>query len=280
MQDHGDRPARAGRPSLLSSAAQAEADHQRILSSLDGGAAQPAGAPARAARPRARGWVWGGAAVAGIAAVALLLFAAHDGEEDDPVVARHVAAPVVASAAPDAAAAPAAVKTATPAAEEAAPAPEPEENIEHGAPANIEPAPANPLADMAPTPAHAPASAAPARPARAGAHADPLTRALESRPASRPRHEVKKAAPAQAKPAHKPARTRAQNEPDSDVVLLAALMSHIDPRARKATLADRLHACKRYNAAGEEQCRARVCAAERKDPACKGVPGIRTEPDS
>jgi hypothetical protein len=300
LQDHDDRPAGAGRPSLLSSASQAdlqaEPDRQRILSSLDSSPRHAA--PVRTPRPRARGWAWGAAAV-GIAAVVLLAFVAGEGDEhglpETVHVAAvpagvHVAAPEPVAALPAAASAGAAsgAGTAFTAAAAAPRAPVP------AAPGHVPPAEpvhpgaeapsTNPLADMAPTPAAAPA----AKHARAPAVADPLTRALENRqarhsPASRPQREARQTASAQSKAAPKPrpARQRAQSEPDSDVVLLAALIGHMEPRNRKATLGERLESCKRYNAAGQEQCRARVCdAAERKEPACKGVQGARVRPDT
>ena len=271
MQDHDDRPAGAGRPSLLSSAsqadAQAEPDRQRILSSLDNGPRRAA--PVRAPRPRPYGWVWGAAAL-GAVAVALLVFVA--GEGDEPVVPEtvHAAAPAAVHAA---AGEPGHVAAREPAAGAPAAASE-------GAGA----APTNPLADMTPTPTPAPA----AKHARSTAAADPLTRALENKqarhsPAAKSLRDVKQvaAAPAKASPKPKPARQRAQSEPDSDVLLLAALIGHMEPRNKKATLGERLESCKRYNSAGEEQCRARVCgAAERKEPACKGVPRARTAPDT
>ena len=74
---------------------------------------------------------------------------------------------------------------------------------------------------------------------------------------------------------------RAEREPDSDVVLLAALMSHMEPANRKATPAQQLEACRRYNAAGEAQCRARVCEkAGRKEAACKRAPVARPDEET
>lgn len=312
MQDHDDRPAGAGRPSLLSSASQAdlqaEPDRQRILSSLDSGAARAASArSARKARPHARGWMWAAAAAAGAVAVALAVFVSGEGDEQVSPEAVHAAATpearpaavgpaatdkVAAASAPAGGAAPAdgaahvaaAAVAPAPAPAPAVPAPGPG-LVESVAPAHPgrEAAPANPLADMAPTTVP--------DPARASVHArtpaaDPLTRALEHKPArhaatSKPEREANHAAVAKAKPTPKPARQRAHSEPDSDVLLLAALMSHIEPRNKKATLSERLDACKRYNSAGEEQCRARVCdGAERKEPACKGAQGARARPES
>jgi hypothetical protein len=75
-------------------------------------------------------------------------------------------------------------------------------------------------------------------------------------------------------------KTRNVHEADSDVVLLAALVSHIEPKKGKATPAEQLEACRRYNAAGEAQCRARVCAsADRKEAGCR-VPAARPDPET
>lgn len=301
MQDHDDRPAGAGRPSLLSSAsqadAQAEPDRQRILSSLDGGPRRAA--PVRASRPPTYGWVWGAAAV-GAVAVALLVFVAGDG--DEPVVPEtvhaaapaagrvaagesgHVAAQQPAAAASEGAASGTGAAGAAVAAVASAPAASVHVPSAEPAHSGAEAASTNPLADMAPTPTPAPA----AQHAHSTAATDPLTRALENKqarhsPAAKPQREARQvaAAPAKASPKPKPAHQRAQSEPDSDVLLLAALIGHMEPRNKKATLGERLDACKRYNSAGEEQCRARVCgAAERKEPACKGVPRARTAPDT
>jgi hypothetical protein len=137
---------------------------------------------------------------------------------------------------------------------------------------------ANPLADMAPS----------ARPK--DAHRDTLTRALEAPSKERVHagkaqekspHKSEQPKLAQAKAREKPAKEktakqRAAKEPDNDVVLLAALMSHMQPRTKKSTVAERLQTCKQYNAAGEEQCRARVCAgADGSERACAHVPAAK-----
>jgi hypothetical protein len=55
----------------------------------------------------------------------------------------------------------------------------------------------------------------------------------------------------------------------------------MEPKRGKATPAEQLEACRRYNAAGEEQCRARVCAAAGpKEPACKRVQAARADADT
>lgn len=187
----------------------------------------------------------------GAVAVAVLLLALPDGEERD--AANVVRAPAPAPVREDAALADVPSGTASP---------------EAAAHATAESSPVNPLADMTPVPA--PASAR----TRGAAPLDPLTQALEDKAvrhshAAKPQRKAEPAKPAQVKARKKAAPQRVKREPDSDVVLLAALMSHMGTRNKKATLAEQLDTCKRYNAAGEAQCRARVCgAADRKETAC------------
>jgi hypothetical protein len=272
LQDQGDPRAPAGRPSLLSPGEQAEPDRQRILTTLDGTAKRPApSAPDHVqARRGRRGLAWGGAAVAVLAIGAALFAVSEDGE--------HAAEPV------QVAVAPASGKTVvTPAAAPVAPvAPvAPSATAETSAPhVAVTPAvisdspeapPANPLADMAPVPAAVATRTHAAKPR------DTLTRALE-KPASKAHADGTQRKAEQTRPVAKKAKEpavkrRAQGEADSDVVLLAALMSHMQPPRRKATLADQLQICKQYNAVGEEQCRARVCStADPKEAACKKAP--------
>lgn len=263
MQHQGDRPVRVDRPSLLSPDEQAAPERQGILSSLDGMQAQPRAAPGP--RPRSRALAWGlagaGAIVAGAA-----LFLLTGGEE------RHAPAVAVAAAPSVAAVTVAEAPRATPLTPVSLPEPAPQTAAvlrdEPAAP--VEPEPAgpmpNPLADMAvpPVPEHHKAHATKADKAeRKEAHA---------KAAHRKAHETVQA---------KRTKPRAVREQDSDVVLLAALMSHIDPANRKATPAQQLEACRRYNAAGEAQCRSRVCqAVGRKEAACKRVPVARTVPET
>jgi hypothetical protein len=136
----------------------------------------------------------------------------------------------------------------------------------------------NPLSELAAT--HAPKPG----------HGDTLTRALET-PSKKDAHAHKEAAQrkpeparvAAAKPAKdKPAKPKRRPEQDNDVVLLAALMSHMQTPNRKATVAERLQVCKGYNSAGEAQCRARVCAGvAASEPTCKGLTGaVAASPDN
>jgi hypothetical protein len=128
---------------------------------------------------------------------------------------------------------------------------------------------ANPLAEMAAPPAQERHKAQVGKAERKEAHAK------HRKPHDSAREKAKESG------RDKRAKPRATREADSDVVLLAALMSHIDPAARKATPAEQLAACRRYNAAGEEQCRARVCeTAGRKEAACRRAPVARAEPET
>ncbi|MES2165060.1 MAG: hypothetical protein V4476_28220 [Pseudomonadota bacterium] len=87
---------------------------------------------------------------------------------------------------------------------------------------------------------------------------------------------AQKTAPAKDKPAAK--------QPDNDVTLITALMAHLQTRPpvkKTSTPAEQLKTCKQYNAAGEEQCRARLCAADaKKEPECKAAPGAKTASNS
>jgi hypothetical protein len=247
LQHQDDRPARGGRPSLLSPGEQAAAERQGILSSLDGMPAQ-----ARAAqgpRPRSRGLAWGCAAIGAIVAGgAWFLLGGRDEPRAPAVAVAAVAdAPRVAPVTPVAMPAP------------AAPAPA----VLRDEPAAPEVPMANPLAEMA-------APAAPEHPKPRAVKAE--KKDVHAKSAHRKAHEAAQ---------EKRTKPRAEREPDSDVVLLAALMSHMEPVNRKATPAQQLEACRRYNAAGEEQCRARVCErVGRKEAACKRAPAPRADTES
>jgi hypothetical protein len=246
LQHQDDRPVRGGRPSLLSPDEQAAPERQGILSSLDG---MPA--PARAAqgpRPRSRALAWGAAAVGAIV-VGGAVFLLGGGEPRAQAVAVAAVAdvPRAAPVAPVSMPAP------------AAPAPA----VLRDEPAAPEVPMANPLAGMA----------APPAPERHKAHAAKAgKKEAYAKAAHRKAHETAQ---------EKRTKPRAEREPDSDVVLLAALMSHMEPANRKATPAQQLEACRRYNAAGEAQCRARVCEkAGRKEAACRRVPAARSDEET
>lgn len=284
MQEEGDRPVRPGRPSLLSTGPQAEPERQRILSSLDGTGAKPAGKPAakpaaaasQAPQGRSRGLVWGALGLGALVVGAVVFALTSAGGDTEPVLAsapaQHVPdhAAVAAPTTPPAPAAPVAAQAEAAGANDAAPlaaltasaTPEPSTAAILN---DVAEAPANPLADMAPPPRHAVAKKADAK--------EKPGRKAEAK-AEQPRLAQQKA---KEKSPSRPARSAA----DSDVVLLSALMAHIQPANRKATPAEQLKVCKQYNAAGEAQCRVRVCeAAGLKEPACKDVPVAKLAPET
>ncbi|KQV42664.1 hypothetical protein ASC93_16595 [Massilia sp. Root335] len=223
---------------------------------------------AQGPRPRSRALAWGVAAVgAVVAGGALLLFGG--GEEGRTPAVAVAAAPAVTSVAEVPRAAPVTpVSMPAPAASTAAVL-----RDEPAAPAVPEPAApmANPLADMAQPPA-------PERHKTHAAKAEP--KEAHAKAAHRKAHDAARDT-ARDGGREKRAKPRAAREQDSDVVLLAALMSHMEPVNRKATPAQQLEACRRYNAAGEEQCRVRVCdAVGRREAACKRVPVARPGPET
>ncbi|GJJ04298.1 hypothetical protein RugamoR64_48360 [Duganella rhizosphaerae] len=142
-----------------------------------------------------------------------------------------------------------------------------------------------------------------AAPAKPKAGPDELMRALE-----RPQPKAQQLAKAEHKPEHKPERKAehkpdhkadnvklaqkaapakdkpAAKQPDNDVTLITALMAHLQTRPpvkKTSTPAEQLKTCKQYNAAGEEQCRARLCAADaKKEPECKAAPGAKNASNS
>ncbi|TWI43961.1 hypothetical protein IP92_04479 [Pseudoduganella flava] len=273
LQEQGDRPARPGRPSLIAPGGNAEPARQ-ILSSLD---AKPA-AKSAPARKTSRTLLWGGLGAATIA-VAAGLFTLSGRESDDTTVA--LASAPAPAAAPRVAAAPVApAPTPVP-----TPAPVSDAAVVRDA---LEATPA------APQPSVTEVLAAPSKPA---AKKDQLTQALE-RPAQKKAAESKAESKPEHKPEHKAERSTehkaesrseskaenkkaerkktaadkpakaAPNQADSDAALLAALMTHV--RGKKSTPAEQLKICKQYNAAGEAQCRERLCASvASKEPACK-----------
>jgi hypothetical protein len=263
LQHQGDRPVRGGRPTLLTPDEQAAPERQGILSSLDGMQGQAAAAPRPRARSRALAW---GGAAAGAIAVCGALFVFGGGEER--------VAPVQVAAAPTAPAAPA--TPVTPVSLPAPSTPAPAAAVLHDDPAApVEPMP-NPLAEMAPP-------ASPVRHKERSAKADKADKAERKEAHAKAAHaRAQDKQREKSREAGKEKRAKpGAREQDSDVVLLAALMSHMDPKKGKATPAEQLEACRRYNAAGEEQCRARVCAtAGHKEAACKRVPAARADVES
>ncbi|GJI93817.1 hypothetical protein RugamoR57_05350 [Duganella caerulea] len=282
MQRQDDRPSKGGRPSLLSSEQQAEAERQRILSTLDSkpAAAAPAKAAGKPPGKRSGLLVWG-AAGAGVLAIVggTLVWMSNTPDEDSLPLA------VAATQAPPAAAVPA-----------------PTESEVSTAAILEDSASANSAAEGK-LPSLKEMLTAPAKPASG---TDELKKALE-RPQAKPqlvakaehKPEHKADHKAERKAEHKPERKAdnaklAQKAPakekekgkqsDNDVTLITALMAHLQTRPpvkKTSTPADQLKTCKQYNAAGEEQCRARLCAADaKKEPECKAAPAAKTASNS
>ncbi|MYM95831.1 hypothetical protein [Duganella vulcania] len=282
MQRQDDRPSKGGRPSLLSSEQQAEAERQRILSTLDSkpAAAAPAKAAGKPAGKRSGLLVWG-AAGAGVLAIVggTLVWMSNTPDEDSLPLA------VPATQAAPVAAVPAATES------------------EVSTAAILEDAASANSAVEGKLPSLKEMLTAPAKPASGS---DELKKALERPPAKsqlvakaehKPEHKADHKAERKAE--HKPERKAdnaklAQKAPakekekgkqsDNDVTLITALMAHLQTRPpvkKTSTPADQLKTCKQYNAAGEEQCRARLCAADaKKEPECKAAPAAKTASNS
>ncbi|WEF34627.1 hypothetical protein [Pseudoduganella chitinolytica] len=274
MVSKDDRPAGGGRPSLLSTEQQGAAEGRSVLGALDGKAAKPA-KPAKAAgptRPAARAaaaprkpgrglalWSALGAGVIALAGGTLAWMASVPDDESVAAVAVPPAPRVAAAPAP----APAAQSDVSTAA------------ILQETPASSAPPDKQPsLKEMLAAPS-----------AKVAARPDPLTQALErpsskpadapkaerTRPASKEKEKEKAKAEAKKKAAKDKAakdKQKATPQPrqppqDKDATVLAALMAHVQPNShmpKKSTPAQQLKACRQYNAAGAEQCRARLCS--------------------
>ncbi|MCU6499141.1 hypothetical protein LPN04_15190 [Rugamonas sp. A1-17] len=282
MQRQDDRPSKGGRPSLLSSEQQVEAERQRILNTLDSKpkAAAPAKAATKPAGKRSGLLVWGAAGAGVLAIVGGTLFWMSNTPDEDSLplaVAAAPAAPVTPAAAP----------------------PVPAES-EVSTAAILEDAAASSPSAEGKLPSLKEMLVAPAKPASGR---DELKQALEQ-PQAKPQQvakaEHKPVHKAERKAEHKPERKpdnvklaqkaqakekeKEKSKPDNDVTLITALMAHLQTRPpvkKTSTPADQLKTCKQYNAAGEEQCRARLCAADaKKEPECKAAPAAKTASNS
>lgn len=270
MQHSDERPTTSGRPSLLSSEQQAEADRHRILGGLDSKPASTS-AGARKARKGTTTWLVAGAAVLAIGAGSMV-WLSSEGEKEIILAGT---APLPSTAAPAAALA-----------SEPVVAPAPVEADEVSTAAILEDAPvvaakSSPVAakkqpvdeltkllePKAAAPVHVAAKPAPKK-ALAVAKAAPAKAAEKARPqptamASNVEPVLKKKPVAQPKPAVRQ---------DSDVALLAALVAHSKAsQPKKSTPAVKLQQCKTLASVAEaEQCRARLCAASAKNESeCK-----------
>ena len=276
MISKDDRPAGGGRPSLLSTQQQGAADGRSVLGALDGNAAKapkapkavnkPAQAQAAAERPkRGRGLaLWGsmGVGVLVLAGGALAWMASVPDDEsvaaaETVVAAQHASTPSAASVTNESDVSTAAILNDTVAAK---------------APAEKLPS----LKEMLSAPV-----------AKAAPQHDPLTQALEQPSPKVAPPTLEKPKPAQkvakAEPKKKPAKEKTKEKPkaapqpkphDKDAAVLAVLMANAQPNGpiqRKSTPAQQLKSCRQYNAAGAEQCRARLCSNTAKnEPECKG----------
>lgn len=282
MQHSDERPTTSGRPSLLSSEQQAEADRHRILSALDSKPGSNS-AGAKKARKGTTAWLLAGAAVLAIGAGSMA-WLSNEGEKEIILAGT---APLPSTAAPAAALASEPV---------VAPAPAPAEAEEVSTAAILEDAPvvaAKPtvaaknqpddeltkfLEPKAPAPVRVAAKPAPKKPVvvakAAPAKAAPAKTAAV-KPADKPRPQPTAMAsnvePVIKKKPVVPAKAVVRQ--DSDVALLAALVAHSKAsQSKKSTPASKLQQCKTLPSVAEaEQCRARLCESSAKNESeCKG----------
>lgn len=272
-----DKISSRGAPSLLTSAQQAEAERNRILSTLEATDGERKRAPKAAsgaqAGPAARTpWVWlmFGLVVAAIAGGAGLWYGQRS------VAPPPNSAPVLAAATPqpEAAPVPAPVPAAStaPAAGDAGAA-----TIQDDGAAHANTATGQSLSEMLETAPAAPASAAVQHDAAPGAGGDVLSQALEApdgtalaaaaavpavvKAAPKP---VAKTAPAKPKPVKQVAARKAAPAPqDTDAVLLSALIAHAHaaeaPKKARPSLEQELKACRKQPKADLAACRERAC---------------------
>ena len=273
MQHSDDRPTTSGRPSLLSSEQQAEANRHRILSGLD---AKPTGTTAGAGKARRSKftWVFVGAAVLALGAGSIVWLTA-EGEKEIVLAGT---APLPSTAAPAVALA-AEPPTASPQPEEVSTAtilddtpmvatPAPPAKAATGGPDELtkllEPGGAPLVMDK---PAAAPvrvAQKAPVKRPVVAAKAAPKPRVQQTEMAMNVQPVLKKKPAVQTK---KPA-----VQTDTDVALLAALVAHSKAKEpKRSTPAAKLQQCKALGSVAEaEQCRARLCASTaKKEAQCK-----------
>jgi hypothetical protein len=263
----------SGRPSLLSSEQQAEADRHRILSGLDSKSEATTGA--KRARRGKLTWVAAGVAVLAIGAGSAVWLA---GEGEKEIVLAGTA-PLPSTAAPAAALA----------SEPPVVPPEPEEVstaaiLEDTPPGAAKAAPAadkKPADDELSKLLEPPAGA----PAHVAAHAAPkkpvvVAKAAHAKAAAKPHTQT--AMTMNVEPVLKKkkpvAHPKAFVQTDSDVALLAALVAHskaTQPK-RPTGIGAKLLQCKTLGSVAEaEQCRAHLCAGSAKnDSECKAPPNL------
>lgn len=256
MRTHDDSPRLPARPSLLTQAQQAEADRNRILTTLEGG---DTGSSVRARRGSLalRGGMGAAAALLLLLAAGVWLGQRGERAGDNGAPAAPVSLP---AAAPVAVAAPPAVASIH---DEASP---------------DAAAPRQSLSDMLDAGADATAAAGNAIAAHPG---DVLSKALETpSPPAAAAKQVARAARPEAKktPAKNPAATPARRAEDSDIALLSALLAHAQaapaPKKTVSSLAAQLRQCAALKRDAAVACRARACQDHDDDAQCKAGQAI------
>lgn len=253
MRTHDDSPRLPARPSLLTQAQQAEADRNRILTTLEGG---NTGSSARSRRGRLslRKGMGAGAALLLLVAAGVWLGQRGERTGDDDGLAAPVALPVA---------------TAAPAIVEAPPA---AASIHDEAPSGAA-VPQQSLSDMLDAGAVATAAASNASAAHPG---DVLSKALEtpSPPAAAAKQVARAARPTAKKtPAKVPAATPARRAEDSDIALLSALLAHAQaapaPKKTAAGLRAQLRQCAALKRDAAVACHARACQGHGDNAQCQ-----------
>lgn len=300
MQHSDERPPTSGRPSLLSSEQQVDADRHRILGALDDKSG-PASMPGK------RKYSWLAAGLVAVVAIGAgsAAWLSSEGEKEI-VLANSAPLPATpAPAAPLASEPPAmnaeAEEVSTAAILQDVPGPEPkagatesnkgkdeltsllEKSSDEAGPLTAEvlaPKAAAAVAQAAPPleaakPAAKPAVKPAAKPApkkvvvaKAQTEKKPAKAAGQKATQKGSGKTAVAAAPAKKKP-----EARKAQQQDTDVTLLAALVAHSKATAPKkpSTAADKLRQCKTLGSVAEaEQCRAKLCTAGAKnEPECK-----------
>ena len=277
-----DKIAKSSRPSLLTAAQQAEAERNRILSTLE---SNGAGDPHAARQPGRPIWQWGALAVAAIAlAAGALHWSGQDGAPE-----RFAAAPVqpaapVARAEKTVAVTPPATATI-------------EET--HAEPASATPTPGTPRQSLSDMLGAAPPAAPPGKNVLSQALEAPGQRPAEKADAKKPgkventskkdadkkadKHTDKKSdkksdhrLAVKPNPGEKETSLRrAVPEPDGDVAILSALMAHAHASEAAAavkprrTLDQELAACRAMKGQKAARCHERVCEGRSKTGGCK-----------
>lgn len=256
MRTHDDSPRLPARPSLLTQAQQAEADRNRILTTLEGG---NTGSSARSRRGRLslRKSMGAGAALLLLVAAGVWLGQRGERAGDDDGLAAPVALPVA---------------TAAPAIVEAPPA---AASIHDEAPSGAA-VPQQSLSDMLDAGAAATVATAAASNASAAHPGDVLSKALEtpSPPAAAAKQVARAARPTAKKtPAKVPAATPARRTEDSDIALLSALLAHAQaapaPKKTAAGLRAQLRQCAALKRDAAVACHARACQGHGDNAQCQ-----------